>query len=59
VGNYACLLLARIDGTSPVDHLERADARDRVRGLALDLLRERRDGLAHALTTTETTQGAL
>jgi hypothetical protein len=36
-----CLLLARIDGTSPVDHLIEERGREAVRMLARRLLRER------------------
>jgi aminoglycoside phosphotransferase (APT) family kinase protein len=58
-GHYACLLLARIDGTSPVDHLRGDPARAVVRELALDLLRDPAPSLAAAFDRTEARQAAL
>ncbi len=37
----AALFLARIDGKSPVEYIEREDERDRVRGVARALIRDR------------------
>lgn len=58
-GNYACLLLARVDGKSPVDHLHDARALDAVRELALALLRDPVDGIGEALARTRSTQEVL
>jgi streptomycin 6-kinase len=58
-GHYACLLLARVDGKSPVDHLSDERALEAVRQMSLRMLRRPPADLAEALAITETTQGAL
>ena len=58
-GHYACLLLARVDGKSPVDHLRDARALDAVRQMSLRMLRRPPADLTEALALTETTQGQL
>jgi 5-methylthioribose kinase len=45
LGHTAALVLARVDGKSPVDYLSR-EQRDDARRLALEVLREAPDGLA-------------
>jgi 5-methylthioribose kinase len=58
-GHYACLMLARVDGKSPADHLHEARAIEAVRQMSVRMLRRPPAGLAEALGITETTQRAL
>jgi 5-methylthioribose kinase len=57
--HYACLLLARVDGKSPVDHLRDERALEAVRQMSLTMLRQPPRDLAEALAITEKRQGEL
>lgn len=52
-GHLALLMLARIDGKSPVEYLVESGVRDRVRRLALDLIREKPQRLGSCLAAVE------
>jgi 5-methylthioribose kinase len=59
VGHLGACLLARIDGTSPVDYLPEAAKREAVRQIGRELLRERPGDWGQVLDCVERHLGAL
>lgn len=53
VSELGCLLLARIDGKSPVEYITDEPTRDRVRALATGLITGRGDSVPAALATAQ------